>query len=36
MLWVIYAAIAVGFYMLFSQLQPERQLEPASPPPTQQ
>ena len=36
MLWVIYAAIALGFYMLFSQLQPERQLEPASPPPTQQ
>ena len=36
MLWVIYAAIAVGFYMLFSQLQPERQLEPASPPATQQ
>jgi hypothetical protein len=36
MLWLVYGAIAVGFYMLFSQLQPERQLEPASRPTTQQ
>jgi hypothetical protein len=35
MLWLFYAAIAVGFYLLFSQLQPERQLEPASSPWTQ-
>ena len=30
MLWLLYAAIAVGFYMLFSQLQADNQLEPAS------
>jgi hypothetical protein len=34
--WLFYAAIAVGFYILFSQLQPERQLEPAPRPSTQQ
>ena len=28
LIWLFYAAIAVGFYFLFSQLQPERQLEP--------
>lgn len=30
MLWLLYAAIAVGFYMLFSQLQADNQLEPSS------
>lgn len=28
LLWLTYAAIAVGFYLLFSQLQPGHQLEP--------
>jgi hypothetical protein len=36
MLWLLYGAIAVGFYFLFSQLQPERQLEPAPSRTTQQ
>jgi hypothetical protein len=36
LLWLFYAAIAVGFYFLFSQLQPERQLEPAPSRTTQQ
>jgi hypothetical protein len=36
MLWLLYAAIAVGFYLLFSQLQPDYQLEPASRASTQQ
>ncbi len=30
MLWLLYAAIAVGFYVLFSQLQADNQLEPSS------
>lgn len=30
-LWLFYAAIAVGFYMLFSQVQFDHQLEPARP-----
>jgi hypothetical protein len=30
MLWLLYAAVAVGFYMLFSQLQADNQLEPSS------
>jgi hypothetical protein len=28
--WLLYAAIAFGFYLLVSQLQPDHQLEPAS------
>jgi len=36
LLWLFYAAIAGGFYFLFSQLQPERQLEPAPSRTTQQ
>jgi hypothetical protein len=36
LLWLVYAAVAVGFYMLLSQWQPEHQLEPASRPSTQQ
>ncbi len=35
-LWLFYAAIAVGFYMLLSQVQFDHQLEPASRPSTQQ
>ncbi|MBL6614766.1 MAG: hypothetical protein ISP45_12190 [Reyranella sp.] len=34
--WALYAAIAVGFYLLFSQLQPDHQFEPASRAPTAQ
>ncbi len=36
LLWLFYAAAAVGFYLLLSQLQPERQFEPASRESTQQ
>ena len=36
MLWLLYAAIAFGFYLLFSQLQPDHQFEPASRAPTTQ
>ncbi len=35
MLWLLYAAIAVGFYVLFSQLQADNRLEPPSPASTQ-
>lgn len=34
--WLLYAAIAFGFYLLFSQLQPDHQFEPASRAPTTQ
>jgi hypothetical protein len=34
--WALYAAIAVAFYLLLSQLQPDHQLEPASRAPTAQ
>lgn len=34
--WLLYAAIAFGFYLLVSQMQPERQLEPAPSRTTQQ
>lgn len=36
LLWLFYAAVAVGLYFLFSQLQPERQLEPGPSRTTQQ
>jgi hypothetical protein len=34
--WLLYAAIAVAFYLLLSQLQPDHQFEPVARPPTEQ
>lgn len=36
LLWLVYAAIGFGFYLLFAQLQPDHQFEPASRTPTTQ